>query len=117
MDCKEWVVKATAVWVVWAWEWAEEWAANMQIYEFADRVRTLCARHSCSVSSWGRTERRNKLVGGSPNSQHLLWLAMDIVPDSWDDVDEIMFDAARLGLIAVEERSKNHIHLQAMPRA
>lgn len=84
---------------------------------FLESVQILCAKHSLSVSSWIRTEKRNRLVGGSPNSQHLLGLAVDVVPDDWDDTDDIVFDAHRLGLIAIVERSKNHIHLQALTKA
>ncbi len=85
--------------------------------DFIEAVQIICHKHNCSVSSWIRTDKRNRMVGGSPNSQHLLGLAMDLIPDDWDDADDIVFDCHRLGLIAVVERNRNHIHVQALSRS
>ena len=44
-------------------------------------LMSLALRYPLSLSGGGRTKKRNKLVGGHPNSRHLLWLAWDVVLD------------------------------------
>lgn len=63
------------------------------------------------VSSWWRSRPENARVGGDPNSQHLLGLAVDIVGGSSN-----MVLAAKLGatgLIALNEGT--HVHAQLYP--
>jgi hypothetical protein len=38
------------------------------------------------------------------------WMAVDVVPDEWDTHNEIIKDAAALGLKAINEG--DHIHIQ-----
>jgi len=62
------------------------------------------------VSSWWRSRSENARVGGDPNSQHLLGLAVDIVGTS------NMVLAAALGakgLTALNEGT--HVHAQLYP--
>lgn len=80
--------------------------------DFCNAVRHLGAIHALSVTSWGRTEVRNKAVKGHPRSRHLDWLAVDVVPDNWDDHGDVMRDAAALGLRALNEG--DHIHIQVI---
>ena len=82
---------------------------------FLDIVDTLHLRYQFSETSGHRTVYRNGLVGGHPNSRHLLGLAMDIVlDDSFEQMDRtialLTADAERLGIKAFDEG--DHIHLQ-----
>jgi len=63
-----------------------------------------------TLISWYRTPDRNRIEGGSPESQHLFALAMDfgLAPNA------VQFgaNAARAsGLIAVPKRSSLHVQL------
>lgn len=70
------------------------------------------------VTSYVRTPERNAAVGGSPESLHLLGLAIDIAP-----VNGALKEAERLwrsiGLDAVDEGDHVHFELDgpALPRA
>lgn len=87
----------------------------MTLTDFSQKVAVLCLRHNCSVTSWFRTDMFNEMIdGSSPSSQHLLGLAVDIVPDEEDDWDVVMLDARRLGLIAIPEI--DHIHVQVIEK-
>lgn len=54
----------------------------MTPHEFLSAVMTYCALVGGSVSNYGRTQRRNVLVGGVPYSAHRFWLAADVKLDS-----------------------------------
>lgn len=74
----------------------------------------MCYRDQtdCSVTSWGRTQKRNAAVGGVPNSLHLVDLAVDVVydqPISYATASEL---AAHLGLRVIRET--DHDHLQPL---
>ena len=81
----------------------------MTIGEFAEAVKTGSEKLGGSITSWGRTPARNKLVGGSPNSRHLTWFAVDVIYDS------AVEEAARkdiwepLGLHVYPEGDHDHI--------
>ncbi len=63
------------------------------------------------VTSWFRTAERNRIEGGSPESQHLFALAMDLVVER-----QLLLPlgvAAARNLFAVQERG--HLHVQAFP--
>jgi hypothetical protein len=77
---------------------------------FADKVLALCLIFDCSETSGFRTEKRNELVGGAPNSRHLVGLGRDIVPDDPSRTDDVCQAARRLGLWVLVEG--DHIHLQ-----
>ena len=81
---------------------------------FSDSVRSLATLIPFSITSWGRTEKRNKLVGGHPRSWHRLWLAVDVIPDKWSDLSMIRKEAARFGLKVLNE--SDHWHIQPAPR-
>jgi len=61
-------------------------------------------------TSWWRSPFDNRRVGGSPDSQHLLGFAYDVVPNDPRGYAEL---ARRVGLIAVEEL--DHVHVQVLP--
>lgn len=77
---------------------------------FEDKLAILRALHPISVTSWFRTRAHNTAVGGVPNSKHLLGLAVDVVLDTSGYREQLMVDAGRLGLWALDEG--DHIHLQ-----
>jgi len=66
-----------------------------------------------SVSSWFRTPDQNRRVGGSPESQHLFALGLDIT-GSQDSLRQVIFVARGLGLEAFAE--PDHVHLQLFPK-
>lgn len=84
----------------------------MDQFSFVARVFALCFKHRGSVSSWGRTLKHNKDVGGVPNSYHMLWLGCDVVLDVMEKNDDLESDAGELGLKAILEG--DHYHLQPL---
>jgi len=80
------------------------------ILSFVNKVLILKIRWGFSVSSWGRTDKRNVFVNGVPGSLHLLWLGMDVILDDQKKNVDFEKDADRLGLMALYEG--DHYHLQ-----
>ena len=72
-----------------------------------------CFATSASVTSYGRTAKRNATVGGALNSNHLQWLGADVVYD--EPVNKARRDqiARRYGLEVIEE--SDHDHLEPLP--
>ena len=83
---------------------------KMDILKFAALVITLRTKWVFSVSSWGRTVGRNKILGGVPGSNHLLWLGLDAILEPMVKNLDFEADAAKIGLQAIFE--KDHYHLQ-----
>ena len=82
----------------------------MDSIEFATRCLLVCLRWRASVTSWGRTVKRNEIVGGHPNTLHLLWIGMDVVLDVMEKNVEFEKDCAKFKIVALYE--KEHYHLQ-----
>lgn len=82
----------------------------MDILRFAALVITLRLKWDFSVSSWGRTVKHNKEVGGVDGSDHILWLGVDVIREPMEKNIEFERDCDRLGLIALFE--KTHYHLR-----
>lgn len=82
------------------------------VSDFIEKVLLLCYRHRGSVTSWGRTVKHNKEVGGVDVSWHLLWLGIDVVLDEMKKNTEFETDAVRLGLKPILE--VDHYHLQPL---
>jgi len=83
----------------------------MTPHEFLTAVMVYCTLVGGSVSSWGRTQRRNILVGGVPYSPHRFWLGADVELDSALTSAELATIATRSGIplprpvaVAVAER-------------
>lgn len=76
---------------------------------FAEKIAVLRARYYFSVTSWWRTEKRNRAVGGAANSQHLNGLAVDVVLDDPKDQENFVADCAGLGLNVIVEG--DHLHV------
>ena len=64
------------------------------------------------ASSWWRDLETNRRVGGQPDSQHLLGLALDVVGPDEVRVG-LAIELRGLGLIAIDELS--HLHVQLLP--
>ena len=84
----------------------------MDPFSFAARVFALCFKHQGSISSWCRTEKHNKIIGGVDNSYHLLGLGCDVVLDDMIQNPALEVDAGELGLKAILEG--DHYHLQPL---
>lgn len=78
--------------------------------EFALKILELCAEHKASVTSWCRTEKRNREVGGAEHSYHLTGEAVDLVLDNPAKSGELIRAAEALKLTAFHEQG--HIHIQ-----
>ena len=77
--------------------------------DFHSSLMAYCYATKGSVSSYGRTEQRNRTVGGGANSYHLQWLAADVVYDA--PLQKATKDriAVRFGLEVVEEGDHDHL--------
>jgi hypothetical protein len=82
----------------------------MNSVEFHICMLTLATRYSFSETSGRRSEKRNKAVGGSENSRHLLMCARDVVLDDEADTSSFKVDAQRLNLTVIDEG--DHLHVQ-----
>ena len=67
--------------------------------------------YGLELTSLYRTPERNALVGGSPDSQHLVGLAADLVRQ--DGVVGALDGLRRLGFQVVPY--SDHLHVQALP--
>ena len=68
------------------------------------------------VTSWFRSPLENKRAGGHPDSQHLVGLALDVVPGKGTSqlaINEATQIFKRFGFFAVSEPS--HVHVQTFP--
>lgn len=86
----------------------------MDALTFAGRCLDLCVKWNGSVSSWGRTVKHNKEVGGVINSYHLVWLGCDIILDEMVVNPLFEEDARKSELDPILE--KGHYHLQPMKK-
>lgn len=83
---------------------------KMDILKFCALVITLRSKWAFSVTSWGRTVKHNKDVGGVDGSDHLMWVGMDVITEPMEKNLDFEKDAGRIGLTALFE--KDHYHLQ-----
>lgn len=79
--------------------------------DFAQQIAMLAAAFDLSVTSWWRSHKRNKAVGGKDDSRHLVGLAVDIVLDEGQDAVAFVKLAVALGLEVLAEG--DHYHVQA----
>ena len=84
----------------------------MTFLEYADALRSYCYATRASITSWGRTLKRNAAVGGVPDSAHLIWKGADVVYDDPVAADVRLAIAKRLGLMIVVEGDHDHIQEQ-----
>lgn len=89
----------------------------MTVAEFAEAISDYCFALKGSITSWGRTPKRNAAVGGVPNSYHLRFLGADVVYDAPITKDHATARARKLGLKVVRESDHDHIQpLISVPR-
>ncbi len=77
--------------------------------EFADAVLMVAAALGGSVTSWIRSEARNKAVGGVPLSAHRFGLGADLVYDRPVPEGEARELARRAGLRLIREADHDHV--------
>lgn len=68
------------------------------------------------ITSWWRSPLENRRVGGSPDSQHLVGLAFDVVPGKGSfqlAVNEASQRFTESGFVTVPEST--HLHVQTFP--
>ena len=82
----------------------------MTIHDFVDAILTLNTQFDFSVTSWIRTSRRNREVGGNAESYHLCGLGIDCILDVPTSKESLIRRARKLGLDAVDEG--DHVHLE-----
>lgn len=68
------------------------------------------------ASSWYRDFEANTRVGGHPESQHLLGLALDVTGPI-EVRDRLLIELRGVGLVAVDELSHVHVQLLAAGQA
>jgi hypothetical protein len=78
---------------------------------FAAQVHFLCRVFACSVTSWHRTEKRNRDKGGLADSFHLDGLAADLAPDDLSHRERIALAARAIGLDASIDAEHVHVEL------
>lgn len=81
----------------------------MTVGEFAEAVQGYCQATGGSVTSWGRTRKRNARVGGAKTSWHLLWRGTDVVYDTTVPFAVRKGLAIRAGLKLIPESDHDHI--------
>lgn len=65
-----------------------------------ERLRNTWGRRLLVTSGY-RCAKHNEQVGGAPNSQHLLGLAVDVVPAGWNSGEGLARDVRRLAGLAL----------------
>lgn len=78
------------------------------------QLRRLCP--FLSETSGARTKSRNAVVGGKPDSKHVLGMAQDFGADGGDFRDSMLV-ARKLGFWVEVHNvgSGNHLHVQGLP--
>lgn len=82
----------------------------MTFERFCLRIRSYCDATAGSVTSWGRTVKHNRDVGGDARSLHVAWKAVDVVydpPAPALDVRQTL--AASFGLYVWPEDDHDHL--------
>ena len=81
----------------------------MDMFQFVVAVIRYCALTDGSVTSWGRTRRRNAAVAGVRRSPHLFWMGADVAYDEAIDEAEAAIVGSRLGLLVIREQDHDHL--------
>lgn len=82
------------------------------LIDFARRLSGVRVGPSIRLSSWYRDVETNARVGGHPDSQHRLGLAIDVVGDPVER-EFLLPQLRQLGLVGVFEHT--HVHIQLLP--
>ena len=86
----------------------ELWAPGI-FNEFLSRLFWGVRYHDAAATSWYRSPYENARVGGSPESQHQVGLAVDLLPA--DGALAAAIAAAGLVVVVVPD----HVHVQPWP--
>jgi hypothetical protein len=78
---------------------------------FCEKVAILCAATNGSVTSWIRSKKHNKDVGGVDNSLHQIALAVDTIHDTLEDKARAIKLGRRIDLLVIDEG--DHLHIQS----
>lgn len=84
------------------------------VYDFVGKLKRayIIARSpNVTVTSWYRSPQENQRVGGAARSQHLLGLAIDVLPDRGGAA--FAQAAQAQGMTILNEG--DHFHIQAFP--
>jgi uncharacterized protein YcbK (DUF882 family) len=88
-----------------------DWNQIRRFAELVDAAWSMAGQPPVRLTSWYRDPANNARVGGHPQSQHLLALAIDFLPDH---AGARLADAARsVGLVVIDEG--DHFHVQRFP--
>lgn len=82
----------------------------MSYRQFCEKIRLLCLAYHISITSWWRSEKRNKDEGGNEKSKHLRGLAVDCVLDDEKFKPNFLAAVKNFGLVWKDEG--DHIHVQ-----
>lgn len=87
----------------------------MTIGAFCEAVAEIGRRHGGSITSWGRTDKHAKTVGGFAGDPHTWWVGADMIYDNGPPQLELIRAEARgLGLKVLRETGKAHDHYQPL---
>jgi uncharacterized protein YcbK (DUF882 family) len=85
---------------------------NAEVRDFYGRVNRAGNGLPGTITSWWRTQKRNREVGGAKHSQHLSGLAVDIAIPAAYRLQAIERLRAQ-GLVVIDEG--DHLHAQRFP--
>ena len=85
----------------------------MSPQEFIDTIKPIANMYGFSITSYYRSKKRNKAVGGNDNSRHRLWLAVDGSLDDPTDALDFINECKRQGLRALPSND-GAIHVQTL---
>ena len=82
------------------------------IIKLVQSLLLLRIKYPISITSWGRTPVHNKAVGGVDDSDHLIWLGIDVVLDENKKNLQFEKDCDRLCLSPLWEGDHYHLRLK-----
>ncbi len=85
-----------------------------ELVVFLTNLQRLRPGRSIRISSWWRDPVTNRRVGGHPQSQHLLGLAIDLVGEE-RELGEIIRQVREFSLGIEAIRQTSHVHIQWLP--
>ncbi|MEE8509324.1 MAG: D-Ala-D-Ala carboxypeptidase family metallohydrolase [Myxococcota bacterium] len=85
-----------------------------ELIAFLTQLSRLQIGPSIRITSWWRDAVTNRRVGGHPQSQHLLGLAIDLVGEE-SELRSIVSQVGQLSLGVEAIRETGHLHIQWLP--
>jgi len=87
----------------------EKQRKGMSLELFCEVVMVYCSATGGSVTSWVRTVKHNKAVGGVKDSDHIYGRAVDVVYDEHVDAQRRKNIAEKHGLLLIIEADHDHL--------